>query len=317
MALDFPASPTLNQTFTSGTRTWIYDGSKWVLDATETVIDLDNLGDVDTTGKTTGDFLKYDGSGWVPDAIPTINYLDDVGDVTITSVATGDFLQWDGTAWINESAPTYVQFDTSVGSPASVEGKLQWDSDFGTLSFGLEGNNSVQQIGINQFAYCYNADTVTLTKGTPVYIFGGQGSQVSIKRAQNTGDSTSATTLGLVSESIAAGASGYVCTYGVLAGIDTTTYNEGDILYLGATAGSLTTTKPSAPNHGVFIGVVIKDAVGGEIWIRPQNGYELDEIHDVSISTPAAGEVLEYDGSLWSNSSVVRDNYIKFLMEVI
>lgn len=206
------------------------------------------------------------------------------------------------------TAPTVytdaAQFDTTVGSPESSEGKVQWDSDFGTLAFGLDGNNSVQQIGLNQFAYCYNADTVTLTKGTPVYIFGGQGSQVAIKRASNSGDATSATTLGLVSESIAASASGYVCTYGVLQGINTTSYNEGDILYLGETAGTLTTTKPSAPNHGVFIGVVIKDAVGGEIWVRPQNGYELNEIHDVSITTPASGDFLKYNGTLWVNDPI-------------
>jgi hypothetical protein len=230
--------------------------------------------------------------------------LDGLTDVTITSAATGDFLTYNGTAWVNDSAITAALFDTSVGSPNSTEGKLQWDSDYGTLSFGLEGNNSVQQIGINQFAYCYNADSVTLEKGTAVYIFGGQGSQVSIKRALNTSDSTSATTLGLVSESIASGASGYVCTYGVLQGIDTTAYNEGDILYLGSTAGSLTTTKPSAPNHGVFIGVVVKDAVGGEIWIRPQNGYELNEIHDVAITSATSGDFLKYNGTSWVNDPI-------------
>jgi hypothetical protein len=31
MAIDFPNSPTTNQTFTSGGRTWIYNGSQWAL----------------------------------------------------------------------------------------------------------------------------------------------------------------------------------------------------------------------------------------------------------------------------------------------
>lgn len=301
MALDFPNSPSLNETFTSGDRTWIYDGAKWVLDTGETVIGLDNLSDVDTTGVTSGDFLKYDGSGWVPDAIPTINNLDDIGDVTITSAASGDFLTYNGTAWVNDAAPTYVQFDTSVGSPASVEGKLQWDSDFGTLSFGLEGNNSVQQVGMNQFAYCYNAEATTLNKGEAVYIFGGQGSQVSVKRASNVGDPTSSKTLGVVSESIASGGSGYVCTYGVLQGIDTSGYSEGAILYLGETAGTLTDTEPATPLHMVFVAVVIKADVGGELWIRPQNGYEISELHDVSISSPESGDVVTYDGTSWVN----------------
>lgn len=276
--------------------------------------------EIDTTGATTNQILKYDGTKFAPaTGGGGASAIDDLTDVTITSAATGDFLTYNGSAWVNDAAITAALFDTSVGSPASTEGKLQWDSDFGTLSFGLEGNNSVQQIGMNQYAYCYNADSVTLDKGTPVYIFGGQGSQVSIKRALNTADATSATTLGLVSESIASGASGYVCTYGVLQGIDTSAYNEGDILYLGATAGTLTTTKPSAPNHYVFVGVVIKDAVGGEIWLRPQNGFELDEIHNVSAGSPSSGDFLKYNGTLWVNDPInlgtdTVGNYVESLV---
>lgn len=278
---------------------------------------LDGLTDVTAPSPSSGDFLKYNGSAWVNDPInlstdTTGDYVASLVAGTNVSIAnnsgegatptismTGTISNFDSI-----SSPDWIQFDTSVGSPSSTEGKLQWDSDFGTLSFGLEGNNSIHQIGINQFAYCYNADSVTLTKGTPVYIFGGQGSQVSIKRALNTSDATSAVTLGLVSESIASGASGYVCTYGVLQGVDTTAYNEGDLLYLGSTAGTLTTTKPSAPNHYVFVGIVIKDDVGGEIWIRPQNGYELDEIHNVSAGSPSSGDFLKYNGTLWVNDAI-------------
>ena len=32
MAINFPDSPTLNQTFTSGTTTWQYDGLTWLSD---------------------------------------------------------------------------------------------------------------------------------------------------------------------------------------------------------------------------------------------------------------------------------------------
>jgi hypothetical protein len=31
MAIDFPNTPTLNQTYTVGSRTWKYDGEKWVV----------------------------------------------------------------------------------------------------------------------------------------------------------------------------------------------------------------------------------------------------------------------------------------------
>ena len=29
MALDFPASPSVNDTYTSGGRTWVWDGTTW------------------------------------------------------------------------------------------------------------------------------------------------------------------------------------------------------------------------------------------------------------------------------------------------
>lgn len=205
------------------------------------------------------------------------------------------------------STPDFIQFDTTVVDPTTAEGKLQWDSDFGTLSFALDGGNTVVDIGFDNVAYCYNAEATTLNKGEAVYIFGGQGSQVSIKRASNAGDETSARTLGLVSETIASGASGYVVTYGVLKGVDTSAYALGDILHLGNTPGTLTTTKPVAPLHYVFVGVVIKVGTGGEIWVRPQNGYEIDELHNVYVTGPVNGDVLAYNSTsgLWENTQKV------------
>ena len=31
MAIDFPNSPTANQTYTVGGKTWTYDGQKWIV----------------------------------------------------------------------------------------------------------------------------------------------------------------------------------------------------------------------------------------------------------------------------------------------
>jgi len=31
MAIDFPDTPSTNETYTSGNRTWKYDGEKWVV----------------------------------------------------------------------------------------------------------------------------------------------------------------------------------------------------------------------------------------------------------------------------------------------
>jgi len=156
------------------------------------------------------------------------------------------------------------------------------------------------------YAYVKNDEAVTINKGEAVYLFGASGNKATVKLAYNTGDSTSATTLGLAAEDILAGQNGLVITQGVLDGLNTGAYSPGDILYLGSTAGSLTPTKPYAPNHLVYIGVVEKANAGaGQILVRPQNGYELDEIHDVDLITtpPSTGDVLTYNGSLWVNQA--------------
>lgn len=38
MAIDFPNTPTLNQTYTVGNKTWQYDGEKWIVIDNSTVL---------------------------------------------------------------------------------------------------------------------------------------------------------------------------------------------------------------------------------------------------------------------------------------
>jgi hypothetical protein len=113
--------------------------------------------------------------------------------------------------------------------------------------------------------------------------------------------------LGIVAEDIAAGASGFIMCQGVAYKMNTAAYTAGDSLYLGATAGSLTATKPYAPNHLVYIGTVEKANAGnGQIYVRVQNGYELDELHNVSAQSPSNGQTIVYNSStsLWEKNTV-------------
>jgi len=149
-----------------------------------------------------------------------------------------------------------------------------------------------------------NGEATTLTIGTVVYLDAQQGDRATVKRAFNTSDATSAKTLGVVAETIAPNADGLVTTLGYLEKVNTSAFTAGQTLYLGATAGTFTATKPVAPNHMVYVGVVIRANAGnGIIYVRCQNGYELDEIHDVLITSPATGNILMRNGSnLWINT---------------
>lgn len=156
-------------------------------------------------------------------------------------------------------------------------------------------------------AYVTNAESFSITRGQVVYLYGAQGNRASVKLASNLSDATSAKTFGVVADaSIAAGQAGYIRCQGVVDNLNLGAYNPGDTLYLGATPGSLTATKPYAPNHLVYVGIVERANNGnGQLYVKIQNGYELDEIHDVQITAPRlAGQTLLYDqtDALWKNA---------------
>jgi hypothetical protein len=157
-------------------------------------------------------------------------------------------------------------------------------------------------------AYVTNAEAVTITKGQVVYIFGASGDRASVKLAKNTSDTFSSKTLGIVRADIAAGAAGWITTQGQVSGINLGAYTAGDILWLDSVAGSFTKTKPQAPYHAVFVGVVERANAGnGLIYVKPQNGVELDELHDVRITSLANNEIIRYNSSLgyWENKSII------------
>jgi hypothetical protein len=200
----------------------------------------------------------------------------------------------------------YFDIDTAATTAAAV-GRLRWNATKGTAVLGELGGNLDIAVGQTLDALVTNAEAITITKGQPVYLFSATGDRASVKLAYNTSDATSAKTFGIAAENITAGATGLVRCVGVLEGLNLGTYTAGDTLYLGATAGTLTATKPAAPNHLVYVGLVERANNGnGLLYVRVQNGYELDEIHDVQITSPANGNLLIRDqtNSLWKNANL-------------
>lgn len=201
------------------------------------------------------------------------------------------------------STPDNIQFDTAASATVAV-GNLRWNNTSKTMAFGIVDGTDEVNIGEQMVAYVTNAESTTITRGQAVYLYQAQGNRASVKLAYNTGDSSSAKTLGLVLQDMAPNASGFVTTQGVLDKLNTNGFAEGATLYLGATPGSLTSTKPQAPNHLVYIGIVERSNAGnGQIYVRPQNGYELDELHDVRITSVANNNLLRYNSAVpaWVN----------------
>lgn len=167
--------------------------------------------------------------------------------------------------------------------------------EFQTLEYN--GTNWVNKHA-SVVSYVRNAETTTLTTGTVVYLFGATGDHATVKRADKSSDTTSSKTIGLVGANIPASENGPVITRGYVDGINLSAYSPGQVLWLGEN-GTFTTTKATAPDHLVFVGVVVRATNNGIVYVATQNGYELDELHNVSLPSPSSGQYLKYDGSLW------------------
>ena len=163
-----------------------------------------------------------------------------------------------------------------------------------------------------------NSTGTTLRRGTIIYISGSTGNRPNFVKAQANGESTSAGTFGVIADDLANNTDGYALALGYLDNLDTRsnatypftsdTLSDGDTIYLSpSTAGYITNVKPSAPNHLVYLGKVTRTSpTNGTIVYRVQNGYELEELHNVAISSVADKQLLSYDSvtSLWKNKSV-------------
>jgi hypothetical protein len=208
-----------------------------------------------------------------------------------------------------------VTLDQTPTQAAGV-GVLRWNDSDGTADLGLKGGNVTLQIGQEEVVRVVNKTGANLLESQyhAVYVSGAQGQRLKVGSAIALADSTSAATIGLVTENINLNQEGFITTNGLVRDINTTgslqgeTWNDGDLLFLsGTTAGQITNVKPIAPTHTVIIGyVVYAHANNGKIFVKVDNGYELDELHNVRIVSAANNQGLFYDSvaKLWENKSI-------------
>jgi nitrogen fixation protein len=214
-----------------------------------------------------------------------------------------------------------IELDTTPTGTAGVA-VTRWNDTIGSSETTLKGGNVILKNGVDLVARIVNKVTpnTTLTKASyqVVRISGAQGQRLAVNLAQANNDNNSADTLGVVCETIATNQEGFIMTVGQLENINTTgslqgeTWSDGDVLYLSpTTAGRLTNVKPIAPAHIVIVGYVeYAHANNGKIYVKIMNGWELDELHNVAISTPLNNQGLIYETStdLWKNKTIIEDS---------
>ena len=197
-----------------------------------------------------------------------------------------------------------ITFNTAKDGTVGV-GEVEYNDTQGSLIQGLKGGLVTNVIGQQLHQRVNNRTGASLAKGTAVYLSGSQGNRITVAKALGVTDAFSANTFGIVAEDILNNQSGYVITEGLITGLNTSTLTEDSAVYLSPTvAGGLTSTKPQAPQHTVYIGVCVKSNAGsGELFVKIRNGQELDELHDVRITLPIDKASLYYSGGLWRDTT--------------
>jgi hypothetical protein len=232
----------------------------------------------------------------------------------LTNTATWDYVVVGTTAQGQLYTRTYAQLMSDITSGIGLSGYVPTSRTLtiNGVSYDLTANRSwtISTVDYTSRLQHQVKAGVAINKGQAVYVTSADGTNMIVGLASNASEATSSKTMGLLDATVSTNGFANVVTEGLLAGLDTSAAGtEGDPVWLG-TGGNLIyglINKPYAPAHLVFIGIVTrKNSNNGEIFVKVQNGFELNEIHDVDLKTnlPVNGELLGFNGTLWVNKTI-------------
>ena len=130
-------------------------------------------------------------------------------------------------------------------------------------------------LGVSYFQIqVINTSGESLAAGTPVYA-NGYTTKTTINKAL---PSTTDPILGLLKQPLASGSEGIVVVAGVMDNINTSSFSNGDVLYVGE-FGGLTNVRPSSGSgavgivaHAAASGIIIVEAKGNGTWGALKDG---------------------------------------------
>jgi hypothetical protein len=250
-------------------------------------------------GKEAYDWGNHANAGYLTTEADTLDTVATRGNTT-------------NTATINFVSSNQTNYNTN-GTNNYATGQVGWNADVGTLDIGLY-NGTVLHSG-QQNLYWVKADE-TITVGDVVQFNGVAGFTPKVKKAVPSEINNNPTLImGIASGNIANEANGYVTAFGMLRNVTTTGLSLGDILFYNsntnASAGTLTTTQPEAPNAKIQLAAVVKESTGGglngELLVRVLTPVSLKDDSSVQFTNVANGEVLAFNGTAnrWENQEVV------------
>ena len=200
----------------------------------------------------------------------------------------------------------YVGYDLTPTNTPATQGTTYWNANEETLSLIMNG--VTQQIGLDTFDNVKNSTGIAIPKGTAVRFAGTDGNTGRLLIAPMLANGTypSEYYMGVTAEAINNGDFGKVIVFGKLRGINTSAYNNGDILYISSTvAGGFQTTPPTAPNNIIVAATVVSASNNGTLMVRATLGSNINNDEGVKITSPATGQLLQLQASgLWENKTL-------------
>ena len=197
-------------------------------------------------------------------------------------------------------AYTFPASDGTTGQVITTDGS-------GNLSFS---DISVTQADSNFIYYnVKNSSGAAINKGTAVMASGTDGNSGHILIAPMVADGSVEPKyfIGILENTLQNGEIGRAIHFGELSQYNTSTYDDGDILWLDpATPGGYTTTEPLGPNLKIAAAIVINSATNGKIKVRVQGNAGLHELHDVKLVSEVNGDLLQWNSTtgVWENKSL-------------
>jgi hypothetical protein len=215
----------------------------------------------------------------------------------------------------------YIDFNTGSAIPAWKSGRIFWDNTDGALSVYNAEQDITLQVGQENWTRVSNRTGATILNGTVVRLKGAHGDLPEVELAQSLLVSGSVNLqnqiLGVATHNIENNSKGYITTQGLVRGLNTNAFNDGDTLFVGTgSAGVLQNTAPAAPYEIIPVGVCVKASPGGSgiIYVAVQEPIDFSDLSSALVDgTYNYGDLWVYTptGSVgvWKHTNQLSGSY--------
>lgn len=195
-----------------------------------------------------------------------------------------------------------AEFQALADSPAHTEGKLFYNEKNRSFSYYNEQSNVEISVGQEEIVRARNREGATVPNGTPVYISGAAGINPEFQIA-GPQDFLKRRAVGLVTHNIPDDEFGYITTQGLVRGLDTSDFSDGEVLYVDGQSGeagvdgvdALTGVEPTYPDEQTRVGFCMQShpSDGAVLVSIAANGNEIRRA-EAEPGDPPPGEAIEW-----------------------